>query len=411
LIWLKLSLSEIWEKGYPIGQRGTELLTEIDALIDEARLDEALQKTNEAIFKYPSEINFPLKLSQIYSAKLDFKSAIKANIRALRMMPDYSDLYFNLVIILLKMQKYKMGIRCYLDVFERTSDGCVGNQNSTDFWHGECLDGKTLLILSNDGIGDLINFFPVIDRLLKLYDCTIHYQCLSPLQSILENSYQHERLIYHANGDVIRKTDYFSTLVSVYFLWILKANIIWEEVSWHTPYIKPTLESRTFWASKIEKNNQLKIGLCWVGANINNNDQNRSLLLKDLAEYLKGIGDNVTFYALGIKKDVHWEEGADTLPIAFIDHRDHVKTVSDSAAMIEQMDLVISICTAEAHIAGALGKDTIALLPYYHCWRWPMTGERTGFYRSVTLLRQKAFKDWSGVLKDLRIKVLEKING
>lgn len=406
-----LSLSEIWEKGHPIGQRGTALLTEIDALIDEAKLDEALQKTNEAIFKYPAEINFHLKLSQIHEIKYDFKSAIKANIRALRMMPGYSLFGFNIAWMLLKEKKYRMGLKVCVDLVERTSQNFLNVRNSPTFWHGENLNGKTLLIMADSGIGDHLNFFPVIDRILKLYNCTIHYQCLPPLKSTLECSYKHDRLIYHEHTDSIKPTDYYSSMICTYFTWILSQHINWDDICWDVPYIKPPQLSREFWSSKIQSSAKLKIGLCWAGAGDNTNDQNRSMSIAQLANTLKPLQDKAVFYALGIKKDPKWEEGIDKLPITFIDYRDQVKSISDSAAMMQQMDIIIAVCTGEAHLAAALGKKTFLLLPYNHCWRWPMDGETTPFYPTVTLIRQNAFKDWSEALSILKSILLEKMNG
>jgi tetratricopeptide (TPR) repeat protein len=401
----EISLSDLWEKGHPLEERAPDNMNEIEALIHDAKLDEAIIKINEALLKHPTEINLILKLLQTYGARHDYKSSIKVCIRAMRLVKDYPQFSFNLVFVLLKDKKYKMGLTTFLDLLERKNQDFLQKTNNV-FWRGESLNGKTFKIIADCGHGDHINFFPYVDKLLTLYDCKIYYQCRPALKEMFENSYRHERLIYYVEDDEAPLTDFCNTTIGSYFLWILTQRINWVEIGWSTPYLKPTQDSISFWSSKIKSSQKPKIGLCWAGNEENNNDANRSLPLKELAQSLAVLKDQFDFYALGVKKSPKWEQGIDDLPIPLTDYRDEVKSMSDTAAMMQQMDYIISVDTAEVHLAGAMGLKTFLLLPYDVCWRWPLQGDKTGFYESVSIVRQKAFKNWDGALQELSEKLL-----
>ena len=138
----KVSLTDLWEKGYPVAQNTPLSIAKINDLINDARLDEAFIEINEALLKHPTEINLILKLLQIYGARHDYKSSIKVCIRALRMIRDYPQFAFNLVFVLLKDNKYKMGLTTFIDLLERKNQDFLQSTNNV-FWHGESLNGKT----------------------------------------------------------------------------------------------------------------------------------------------------------------------------------------------------------------------------------------------------------------------------
>jgi hypothetical protein len=88
-------------------------------------------------------------------------------------------------------------------------------------------------------------------------------------------------------------------------------------------------------------------------------------------------------------------------PAALIDISEELITLADTAALIAELDLVITVDTSIVHLAGALGRPTWLLLPYRYEWRWGLEGERNNWYDSVSVLRQTTRGDWEGLLTDV----------
>lgn len=150
---------------------------------------------------------------------------------------------------------------------------------------------------------------------------------------------------------------------------------------------------------------RFKIGLCWSGSPNHPDDLSRSIPLRDF-EAMTHIEDSKWFtcgwsYGNQIKngKVVNWEEGAENVRI--VDTGPVQVDVSKTAGIITAMDLVITVDTATAHIAGSLGKETWLLLPYNSEWRWLDSGETTPWYPSIKIFRQSRIGDWHGVLSDV----------
>ena len=92
-----------------------------------------------------------------------------------------------------------------------------------------------------------------------------------------------------------------------------------------------------------------------------------------------------------------------------IDLKDQIKTFDDTAAIVDQLDLIITVDTSLLHLAGAMGKETWALIPWNCDWRWKSKGESTVWYPSVRLFRQQALGDWETVFEEVKKEVLKKI--
>jgi hypothetical protein len=138
----------------------------------------------------------------------------------------------------------------------------------------------------------------------------------------------------------------------------------------------------------------LKIGLVWAGSRTHLGDYERSIPLKLLEPLLKdGSAD---FYAPFIGDAL---EEIGNLPITRLDAL--ISDFADTAALLKQMDCLITVDTAAAHLAGALGVKTFLLLPHCPDWRWSTTGETTPLYPSLTLMRQPSFGDWTGAINKL----------
>ncbi len=239
-------------------------------------------------------------------------------------------------------------------------------------WQGESLKGKKLLIVAEQGFGDVIHF--------------CRYQtCLPEGELVWAVPKNLVRLLKDSlRGEVLDETaalpvcDYFLPMMSLGLL----NSVSPEGIHLFAPPT-PLLPTGT---------HPLKIGIVWAGSKTHRRDEERSIPLKLFAPILESVAAD--FYApfLG--------EALEEIGDFQITRLDPLLTdFADTAALLRQMDCLITVDTAAAHVAGALGVRTFLLLPRCPDWRWGVTGDTTPLYPSMTLVRQETHGDWSGAIE------------
>ena len=143
-------------------------------------------------------------------------------------------------------------------------------------------------------------------------------------------------------------------------------------------------------------NSKIKIGLAWAGSPIHKRDRHRSCSLEIFAALTQL--DNVTFYSLqkGNAAQQLYELSEE---LKLVDCMKNIRDFSDTAALISNLDLVISVDTAVAHLAGALGKEVWTFIPFTPDWRWLLHREDSPWYPTMKLFRQPSLGDWESVVK------------
>jgi tetratricopeptide (TPR) repeat protein len=273
-------------------------------------------------------------------------------------------------------------------------------------WNGDNIKNKRILLYSEQGIGDAINFVRYTP-LLKEKECYIIIHCANELKAIIEKCQGVDEVIGYndfyneKNKTQLPKYDLHCSLLSLPFL--LNNPIIPSKT-----YIKSNLQSN------LENYNGFNIGICWAGSPRHQNDRYRSCHLKNF----KNINNipNVTLFSLqkdkrrrqySTGKIINFTEDSSNMRI--IDLEDKIKTFDDTAAIIDQLDLIITVDTSLLHLAGAMGKETWALIPWNCDWRWKANGTSTVWYPSVKLFRQKTLGDWGAVFNEIEKEVIKKI--
>ncbi|MCX8522300.1 MAG: tetratricopeptide repeat protein, partial [Rhodoferax sp.] len=151
---------------------------------------------------------------------------------------------------------------------------------------------------------------------------------------------------------------------------------------------------RQAWGARLGSKTRPRIGLAWSGFTRHKNDRKRSIPLADLLAYLPPGYDYVS-----LQKEVRDSDQA-ALQASGIRHfGDAIQDFSDTAALVDWVDVVVSVDTSVAHLSGALGKTTWVLLPYIPDWRWLLERPDSVWYASVRLFRQGADRQWAGVLQ------------
>lgn len=402
------ALLNLWEKDTYIHtpDEVIALLKTINAHFCNKEIDKAYTLCERALASYPKNRDLLIRMASLYDAKRDYRNSITTHIRMLRLFPNGTNLSVHLGIVMKKHGWYRFGISRSLRWMKNVNQPLTDQGHFPPFWMGESLKNKSIRIHADRGYGDLINFFPVVHYLIETEKAIVHLHARRPIRSLFENSYRHPDLHYHEEADELPKTDYFSTYISAFYAFFLKQNQKWDKINWPHNYLKPSQTHLSKWQNLLRKKNKYKIGLCWAGSAEHEQDDIRSFPKNDLLPYLQDFDAHCDFYSLGLRQDDKWEKKNENTNLQILDLRKNILDFADSAAFIQQLDCVISVCTAEAHLAGALGVKTILCLSHDHCWRWPKTDKITHFYPSIEILRQNKYGDWKKVYNEIKNKLM-----
>jgi Tfp pilus assembly protein PilF len=256
---------------------------------------------------------------------------------------------------------------------------------SFPLWKGESLKGKKLLIIAEQGFGDAIQFC----RYQKfLPEGDLVWAVPKNLVRLFKGSLRGE---VRDEKSALPACDYFIPMISLAFA----------TRAYDAPSMEPYLSAPT--TPVLPKGNHAwKIGLAWAGSPTHQRDYERSMPLKFFAPLLNEVAAD--FYAPFVGDALN---DIGDFPIIRLDVL--IADFADTAALLKQMDCLITVDTAVAHLAGALGVKTFLLVSRCPDWRWGVKGEKTALYPSVTLVRQPDYGDWDGVIKKL-LPILKNLN-
>ncbi len=259
----------------------------------------------------------------------------------------------------------------------------------TPLWDGTQPDGRTILVQCEQGLGDAIQFIRYVPLLTAL-GAKVYVEAPPVLVRLFEAMPGVKGVI--ARGAPFPHHDVRCALLSLpHFAGTTPCT-----VPACVPYLSVPEATTTFWRERLAGDPAgLRIGLAWSGSRTHDNDRRRSLESRLLDPILALEG--AVFYNLQIdRKSI--EQCAEGRP-RFIDHSGECGDVLATAGLINQLDLVITVDTMVAHLAGALGKPVWVLLPFAPDWRWMLEREDSPWYPDMRLFRQREPGDWNGVVQ------------
>ena len=311
--------------------------------------------------------------------------------------PKWTPARWNLAAAYLMSGQYDKGWGEYESRFDQFPNFRRVRERLSDrpAWEGESLEDKTILLYAEQGAGDTIQFIRFA-RNLKDRGATVFLEWVNryergDLRTILEQIEWIDRLIDPEEETICEDYgfDYHQSLASLPR--VLQIND--ESKFWHGPYITPDTEFAPelqdhYWKPYEDK---MKIGIAWAGSPSHHNDPKRSYPVTRFKSFIR---DNVQLFSL--QKDTRirmWPgigrtnlaEGMDDMPI--VDLSPMMLDYNATANLIGQMDLIVSVDTAIAHLAGAMGKRVWLMLPRVPDWRWSVKGEKTSWYPSIEIFR------------------------
>ena len=254
-------------------------------------------------------------------------------------------------------------------------------------WLGDSnISGKTILVHSEQGFGDIIQYYRYLSELKKL-DCKIIFEAPAALITLLAAQKNNFQIITW--GATYPHFDVHCPLLSLPHAFKTTLQTIPAII----PYLFCSPGKLDHWRTTLGKKNKPRVGLAWSG-NPRNENTRRNVPL-ELFRQMTGTG--IEWHS--IQKEVREEDLASLKSNpALVDHAAFLNDFSDTAALIAELDLVISVDTVAAHLAGALGKPVWILLPFHPDFRWLRGRTDSPWYPTARLFRQPHEGDWGGVI-------------
>jgi len=332
----------------------------------------------------PDHTNALLNLGFVFEENGKIEEAISFYQQAIKLEPAHVLANWNCSLAMLRSGNLKWGFAEF--EWRWWVIGSVRPFFFQCLWDGSSLNGKTILIHAEGGFGDAIQFARYIPLIAQQHKCHIIFECREPLKRLLKSVSGIDQLI--VEGEKTPSFHVHAPLMSLPR--ILQTTL--ENIPAEVPYISST-ESPIKLEALIGK--PMKVGIVWAGEPANPQNYKRSCSLSHFLELLN-LPD-ITFYSL--------QKGSRARDLAQLPYQGSLHDLSnqlgdfaDTAAVVSQLNLIITVDTAVAHLAGALGQPVWVLLSFVPDWRWMMDREDSPWYPTMRLFRQKHYGDWEGVL-------------
>ena len=357
------------------------------------RHDDALASYEQALAINPEHAEVLYNRGNALASLGRHKEALASTARAIAVSPNYINAHWNEALLRLRLGDYAGGLKKYEWRWKR-GEGLKKKRNFTQRpWLGEAAAaGKTILLHAEQGFGDTIQFVRYATLLAK-HGAHVILEVQPPLKSLLSQFGDGIRVI--GSGEAIPNFDLHCPLLSLALAFRTELATIPADV----PYLTAPIDRIEAWKDRLPPRQALRVGIAWSGNSTHADDRNRSIALARLMP----LFDAPDIQFVSLQKE--WSDGDAQLlagDARMADLRAHLNDFSDTAAAIAQLDLVISVDTSVAHLAGALGKPVWVLLPFCPDWRWLLDRVDSPWYPTARLFRQPRIGDWDSVIVDIR---------
>jgi tetratricopeptide (TPR) repeat protein len=360
--------------------------------------DEAMQEFRRAIELDPNRPEVYHNLGLLYFSLGEYTEAIASYDRALAMQPDNKLIAWDRSLALLASGDLARGFAAYevrLDLEDRSMgfDPTLRAVRSIPLplWQGEGLAGKTLYSYAEQGLGDTVQFARFL-TLAARRGARVIFDCQPELLRLLANLPGLAEL--RPAGSPLPAADFHAPLMGLPH----RLGITFDTLPNDVPYLVPP---PMIVGPRLTRppGTRLAVGIVWAGRPAHTNDHNRSMTL----EYLLALADipGVALYGLQVGP-----RAADIRALSaqglVHDLSPEIRDFADTARLILQLDRIVTIDSAVAHLAGALARPTFVLVPFTPDWRWLRGREDSPWYPTLRLFRQETPRDWAGVVRRVR---------
>lgn len=361
-------------------------------LQDQDRVEEASRAYEDILRRWPEDSDAQNNLGNLLLSLAQPEPAIERYRRALRSRPDLAEARWNEGLAHLLLGDYERGWEGYEWRFRQP--GARPRAFVQPSWDGSSLDGRTILLHAEQGLGDTLQFVRFAP-LVAARGGRVVLEVQRPLVNLLQTAQGVDGLV--AAGDGLPAFDVHAPLLSVPRLLGTRLSAVPHGV----PYVAADAGLISRFQALVDRAagpRMLKVGLVWAGNPGHRNDRHRSMPLAALAPL--GQLPQCRFFSL--QKGAAHQELASVPPgFAIVDLADHLLDFAHTAAAIVNLDLVVSVDTSVAHLTGALGRPVWLLLPFAPDWRWLLRRGDSPWYPTMRLFRQPRRGDWPDVVEQI----------
>jgi Flp pilus assembly protein TadD len=372
------------------------------ALFGAGRYDDSAAAYLELIARYPRVSGLHANLGAALRAAGHFDEVLACHEHAVALDPGDAHAHWLLALELLGRGDFARGWREYewrwrWDDFPAERRSFPGRPR----WDGSPLAGRTLFLHSEQGLGDMLQFARYVPLLVERGGGggggsgggsggggRVVVECAEPLVRLYRSVPGVAEVV--RRGDAPPPFDAYLPMISLPLM--LGTNSI-DAIPRNVPYVRPTAVEVAAWRERVQAAAgpaaRMKVGLAWAASAMN---PKRSVTLPRLAP-LAAAAPEATFFSL--QKGPESADASSPPPgMRLIDFTADLRDLADTAALIENLDLVIAVDTAVAHLAGATGKPAWTLLPFVPDWRWMLGRADSAWYPTMRLFRQRTMDAW-----------------
>ena len=352
------------------------------------RPDEALAAYDRGLALGPASPGVLANRAVALQSLLRLDEALADCEAAAAMDPTHVDAQWNKALLLLLTGEYRAGWRQYEWRWRQASFVNAGPPPAGPKWLGLTpLAGKRLLLINEQGFGDTLQMMRYANLAAEQGAAVL--MIVEPALVELAGSVKGVEQVL-TGGEPIAY-DFWCPMMSLPLAFRTTLDTIPHE----TPYIAAPEAARAAWMARLGERRRPRVGLAWSGRASHGNDANRSVPLATLAPLLEAEAEFIS-----LQTDYREADRAFLAADGRIaDYSAELKSFGDTAGLIEALDLVITVDTSVAHLAGALGKPLRVMLPFSPDFRWGLGSSETPWYPTARLLRQTARGDWAPVVE------------
>jgi tetratricopeptide (TPR) repeat protein len=375
-----------------------------EALNNRGNTFQELKQFGEALASYDKALVVQADNAEVLNSRSNtlmelkrFDEALASYDRALTLRPVYAEAHWNEALARLLIGDFERGWPKYEWRWKKDTFTSPRRNFPQPLWLGaDAIDGKTILLHSEQGFGDTIQFCRYVP-LVAARGARVILEVERPLHELMTDLAGAAEII--SKGDPPPDCDFQCPLLSLPLAFGTRLETIPSAI----PYLYAPVQALKNWQARLGPKVRPRIGLVWSGSPTHKNDHNRSISLRSLIPLL-----NIEATFVSLQKDVRADDAAVVKERKDILHfGDALKDFSDTAALISQLDLVISVDTSVAHLAGALAKPVWVLLPFVPDWRWLLEREDSPWYPTARLFRQDETRAWDSVIMRVRESLLK----
>ena len=365
-------------------------------LVDLGRVEEALIEFDKALTIKPDFPEAHYNRANALAALRYTQEALLSYDKAQKFKPNYVQAYWNKALTLLSCGKYKEGWNLYEWRLKRGGANKIYETFPVPSWRGqEGFSGKKLLVQSEQGFGDVVQFCRYLP-LIEERGIKVVFEAPASLSTLLSTLQCDMDLV--KKGDVLPHFDAYCPLMSLPYSFGTTIETIPEK----NPYLSSDPVKVKAWKAKLGPPDNFRVGIAWSGTAGSGKLATRGLPLDTLTPIIR---PSIQYHSLQL---VYEEADKDTLKRCpdIQQHQENLTDFAETAALIECLDLVVTIDTSVAHVAGALGKPVWVLLAFDADYRWMLERMDSPWYPSARLFRQPTPGDWKSVVASVGDRLL-----